>query len=142
MWFFSSPLVVFGEGALSYLEQLSGRKAFIVTDETLARLGFAERVAKVLAPRMQVEVFTAVEPDPSLDTTRRGAQAMLAFSPDWIFALGGGSVIDARTSRSRRMAPLSASRPIRSTASLVGTSTRASQSRSTSNSATSAGRSR
>jgi alcohol dehydrogenase class IV len=95
MWYFSSPQVVFGEGALSHLEQLSGKRAFIVTDETLARLGYVERVSQALTPRMQVQVYTAVEPDPSLETTRRGAEAMLAFAPDWIIALGGGSVMDA-----------------------------------------------
>lgn len=96
MWFFSSPQVVFGEGSLAYLEQLSGRRAFLVSDDNLARLGVLERVRAALVPTgMEIEVYTAVEPDPSLATVQRGAQAMLAFAPDWIVALGGGSVLDA-----------------------------------------------
>ncbi len=96
MWYFNSPQIVFGEGSLSHLETLVGKRAFVVSDETLVRLGIARRVVQALASTgMQVEVFSAVEPDPSLDTVRRGAKAMQKFKPDWIIALGGGSVMDA-----------------------------------------------
>ncbi|MBE0698254.1 MAG: iron-containing alcohol dehydrogenase [Anaerolineaceae bacterium] len=95
MWYFSSPQIVFGEGSLSHLEKLSGQRAIIVSDENLVGLGYVERVSQLLTPRMQVQVFATVEPDPSLETTWRGAKAMLAFAPDWIIALGGGSVMDA-----------------------------------------------
>ena len=44
MWFFDSPHIVFGEDALSYLEQLTGRLAFIVTDTNLVRLGLLKPV--------------------------------------------------------------------------------------------------
>jgi alcohol dehydrogenase class IV len=96
MWYFSSPQVVFGEGALSYLESLQGRLAFIVTDLNIQRLGYVDRVSRLLVEAgLQVEVYAAVEPDPSLATAQRGADAMLASAPDWIIALGGGSVMDA-----------------------------------------------
>jgi alcohol dehydrogenase class IV len=36
-----------------------------------------------------------VEPDPSLQTVRRGAAAMQTAQPDWIIGLGGGSSMDA-----------------------------------------------
>ena len=96
MWYFNSPQIVFGEGSLSHLETLVGERACIVTDETLVRLGFVQRICQALGPGgMQVEVFSQVEPDPALETIRRGAEAMLRFQPDWIIALGGGSVMDA-----------------------------------------------
>ncbi len=96
MWFFNSPEVVFGEDALSYLASVEGRRAFIVTDKNLVRLGFVDRVKEALAPTgMEVGVFDDVEPEPSLETVRRGAQAMAAFEPDWIIGLGGGSCMDA-----------------------------------------------
>jgi alcohol dehydrogenase class IV len=96
MWFFSSPQIVYGEQALTYLERLEGKCACIVTDANLVALGLAARVAAALAPTgMQVELISEVEPDPSLDTVRRGAERMLAIQPDWIVALGGGSVMDA-----------------------------------------------
>ena len=44
---------------------------------------------------MEVAVFDAVEPDPSLQTVVKGAEAMLVHKPDWIVAVGGGSVMDA-----------------------------------------------
>ena len=44
---------------------------------------------------MEVELFEGIEPDPSVDTVMRGAEAMAKFQPDWIVAIGGGSPIDA-----------------------------------------------
>ena len=96
MWYFSSPQIIFGEGALSFLEGLTGQRAFIVTDATLHKLGFSERICRALEPTgMQVQVFAEVEPDPSLQMVQYGAGVMSAFAPDWIIALGGGSVMDA-----------------------------------------------
>jgi len=96
MWFFSSPHIVFGEQALGYLEQLSGARAAIVTDATLVRLGMVERIRQALAPTgMEILVIDQVEPDPSLETVRQGAARLSEFAPQWIIALGGGSVMDA-----------------------------------------------
>lgn len=95
MWYFNSPQIVYGEGALSYLETLQGRAACLVTDETLVRLGLVDQVCRALPPGLPVEVFAQVEPEPSLETARRGAEFLEVCRPDWIIALGGGSVIDA-----------------------------------------------
>ncbi len=96
MWFFKSPEIVHGEEALNHLEQLEGKRAHIITDAVLVKLGHADRVRKVLeSAGFQVAVFDRVEPDPSLETVRAGAAEMTQFGPDWIVALGGGSCIDA-----------------------------------------------
>jgi alcohol dehydrogenase class IV len=96
MWYFSSPNVVFGEGSLAHLETLRGERAFIVTDENLARLGYPARICQALEPTgMVVEIYTQVEPDPTIECVEQGAVAMRRFQPDWIIALGGGSVMDA-----------------------------------------------
>ncbi len=96
MWFFNSPEVVYGEAALDYLEQVQGRRAFIVTDPHLHELGFTERIAERLRRAgLEVVAFPEVEPEPSLETVRRGAAAMQAHEPDWIVGLGGGSALDA-----------------------------------------------
>lgn len=96
MWFFNSPQVVYGEQALSYLERLQGRHACIVTDANLLKLGLVERVKAALAPTgMALSVIDDVEPEPSLETVRRGAARLLDLCPDWIIAVGGGSVMDA-----------------------------------------------
>jgi alcohol dehydrogenase class IV len=44
---------------------------------------------------MEVQLFEGIEPDPSVETVMRGAEAMQQFQPDWIVAMGGGSPIDA-----------------------------------------------
>lgn len=96
MWFFRSPEIVFGEYALDHLVSVEGRKAFVVTDETLVALGFVDRVQEKLSEAgMEAVVFADVEPDPSIETARRGAEVALAHEPDWIIGLGGGSCIDA-----------------------------------------------
>jgi alcohol dehydrogenase class IV len=96
MWFFNSPEIVFGEDALSYLEQLEGERALIVTDPTLHKLGFTERVERPLhTARIDTRVFAEVEPEPSIQTVQRGAAIAADFEPDWIVGLGGGSAIDA-----------------------------------------------
>lgn len=96
MWFFDSPHVVFGEDALSHLEQLTGRLAFIVTDNNLAKLGLLQRVQQHLDNAgIPVRVFDCVEPEPSLQTVKVCAAQMAQHQPDWIIGLGGGSCLDA-----------------------------------------------
>ena len=96
MWFFNSPEIVYGEGALGYLDELPGQRAFIVTDPVLHQLGFTERVAEHLrCAGLQVAHFAEVEPEPSLNTVLRGTEAIREFGPDWIVGLGGGSAMDA-----------------------------------------------
>ncbi|MBC7227081.1 MAG: iron-containing alcohol dehydrogenase [Thermoflexales bacterium] len=96
MWYFVSPQVVFGEGALDALDELEGRRALIVTDATLVKLGIVDKVLPHLKNAgLEVRVFDEVEPDPSVATVMRGAEVARAFEPDWIIGLGGGSPMDA-----------------------------------------------
>jgi alcohol dehydrogenase class IV len=96
MWFFSSPEVVFGENSLSHLDSISGYRALIVTDENMVRLGFTEMVnAHLKKANIESRIFAQVEPDPSLQTVKRGAEVALEYGPDWIIGLGGGSCLDA-----------------------------------------------
>ena len=96
MWIFNSPKVVFGDDALEYLENLSGRRAFFVTDANMVAFGFVDRVQQHLAAAgLESAVFAEVEPNPSLQTVRRAAQQMVEYQPDWIIGLGGGSAMDA-----------------------------------------------
>lgn len=96
MWFFNSPQVVFGKGALSYLAQLHGTRAYIITDTLMQQFGFVDLVKEQLvSANIETRVFAEVEPEPSLDTVRRGAELLRAFEPDWIIGLGGGSAMDA-----------------------------------------------
>jgi alcohol dehydrogenase class IV len=96
MWYFVSPEIVFGEGALDALDELEGRRALIVTDATLVQLGLVDRVrAHLDKAGIEAHVFDAVEPDPSVRTVRQGVEVPREVEPDWIIGLGGGSPMDA-----------------------------------------------
>jgi len=89
-------LIVFGDDALEYLCQIQGKRALIITDRNIVKLGLVERVGNELVkPGLKYHVFDEVEPDPSRQTIKCGAQVALDYQPDWLIAVGGGSVIDA-----------------------------------------------
>ena len=89
--------VYFGQGTLEELKNLGGKRAIVVVGGgTMKRMGFLDRAVQYLKDGgMEVELFEGVEPDPSVETVMRGAEAMRQFQPDWIVAMGGGSPIDA-----------------------------------------------
>ena len=86
-----------GKGSLSELKNLKGKKAIIVVGGgAMKRQGFLDKAANYLKEAgMEVELFEGVEPDPSVETVMKGAEAMREFQPDWIVSMGGGSPIDA-----------------------------------------------
>ena len=86
-----------GEGALEVLKTLKGKKAFIVVGGgSMKRFGFLQKAEDYLKEAgMEVEMYEGVEPDPSVETVMKGAEAMRKFEPDWIVSMGGGSAIDA-----------------------------------------------
>ena len=95
---FTLPRDVYhGRGTLSALKDLKGKRAMIcVGGSTMKKFGFLDKaIAYLREAGMEVEVFGGIEPDPSVETVMRGAEAMLKFEPDWIVAMGGGSPIDA-----------------------------------------------
>ncbi len=55
----------------------------IVTDATMTRLGFVDRISRVLQRRHEpvtLQIIDNVEPEPSIDTVRRGAAPHAATS--------------------------------------------------------------
>ena len=86
-----------GKGSLEALKTFEGKRAMIcVGGGSMKRFGFLDRAVGYLKEAgMEVELFEGIEPDPSVETVMRGAEAMLKFQPDWIIAMGGGSPIDA-----------------------------------------------
>ncbi|MEA4833064.1 MAG: iron-containing alcohol dehydrogenase [Oscillospiraceae bacterium] len=87
----------YGKGAIDALKKFDGKKAMIcVGGGSMKKFGFLDKAVGYLKEAgMEVEVFEGIEPDPSVETVMRGADAMLKFQPDWIIAMGGGSPIDA-----------------------------------------------
>ncbi len=95
---FTLPRDVYhGKGCLSELKNLKGKKAILVVGGgSMKRQGFLDKaVAYLEEAGMEVALFEGVEPDPSVETVMKGAEAMRAFEPDWIVSMGGGSPIDA-----------------------------------------------
>lgn len=86
-----------GKGALEVLKSLKGKKAMIVVGGgSMKKFGFLDKAESYLKEAgIEVEIFEGVEPDPSVETVMKGAEAMKMFQPDWIVAMGGGSPIDA-----------------------------------------------
>ena len=89
--------VYYGKGSLETLKTLKGKKAIIVLGGgSMKRFGFLDKVVNYLKEAgIETQLFENVEPDPSVETVMKGAEAMRAFQPDWIIAMGGGSPIDA-----------------------------------------------
>ncbi|TKI03016.1 iron-containing alcohol dehydrogenase [Martelella alba] len=95
---FSIPRsIIYGENALNHLSTLKGKKAVLVTGgRSMKQFGFLDEAIKQLQKaNMECVLIDQVEPNPSFATVKRGAAAMLAFEPDWIIAIGGGSAMDA-----------------------------------------------
>jgi len=95
-WFKIPPKIYFESGSLQYLAKLKGKKAFIVTDSSMVKLGLINKALYHLEKTdIKYEIFKDVEPDPSVETVYKGVNVMNKFNPDIIIAFGGGSAIDA-----------------------------------------------
>lgn len=98
-WFKVPSKIYFERNSTQYLTKMPNiSKAFIVTDPGMVKLGYVDRVLYHLRKRpdyVHCEIFSEVEPDPSIETVMKGAEMMANFQPDVIIALGGGSAMDA-----------------------------------------------
>lgn len=96
MWFFRSPTIVFGEEALLHIRELKGARAFVVTDKNIQQAGLLAPVLFQLAHAgMQTKIYDEVPEEPTADDIYAIMPVILDFDPDWIVAVGGGSVMDA-----------------------------------------------
>ena len=98
-WIKVPDKIYFEHNSIQYLEKMPNiTRAFIVTDPGMVSLGYVDKILYYLRKRTEhvhCEIFSDVEPDPSIETVKRGAQMMDEFKPDVIIALGGGSAMDA-----------------------------------------------
>lgn len=100
LWFRVPEKVYFKYGctmeALKDLKRMGKQRAFIVTDRVLYKLGFLNGIISTLEKEgLSVKIFADVEPDPTLNIARKGAEEMHNFKPDVVIAVGGGSPMDA-----------------------------------------------
>ena len=98
-WFKVPPKIFFEFESTQYLSKMEDiSRAFIVTDPAMVEFHYVDKVMYYLNKRtmpISIEIFSDVEPDPSIDTIKKGVEAMNRFKPDVIIALGGGSAMDA-----------------------------------------------
>ena len=101
LWFQAPEKVYIKRGCMPYALQELGdvmgkKRAFVVTDSFLYKNGFTKPITdKLQAMGIAYTTFADVEPDPSLISAQKGADAMRSFEPDVIIAFGGGSAMDA-----------------------------------------------
>ncbi len=98
-WFKIPEKIYFEAGSVQYLAKMPEiSRAMIIADPMMVKLGYVDKVTYQLSKNLNkvaIEIFSEVEPDPDLETVRKGTAAMNSFKPDVIIALGGGSAMDA-----------------------------------------------
>jgi len=97
--FFMPAVNLMGSGALAEAMQavkgLGFRKALIVTDGMLSKLGLAAKVAKLLNDQqIETVLFDGVQPNPTESNVRAGLALLSANRCDCVVSLGGGSSHD------------------------------------------------
>lgn len=101
LWFRTPQKVYLKKGcfpmALREIDEVLHRKrAFLVTDAFLFQSGMTACVTdRMQEMGVRYQVFSDVQPDPTLSCAKAGAVQMRQFEPDVIIALGGGSAMDA-----------------------------------------------
>lgn len=97
---FSVPQnITVGKGSLAKLpevaKKLEGSHAFLMSGPHLAKMGLVEKAADSLkAAGMEVDTFTEIEGNPSVETVDKATEAFKATGADFIVAFGGGSPMD------------------------------------------------
>jgi len=90
--------IIFGPGAHQELKKLVepvGKRPLLITGRSaISQKRAAHFVSLLAAEGLQPAVFSAVEPEPSLETVERARQTFQAHQADVIIAVGGGSAID------------------------------------------------
>ncbi|WP_297596728.1 1-propanol dehydrogenase PduQ [uncultured Cetobacterium sp.] len=93
--FFIKPKIKFGIDSLDYLESLTSKKYFIVTDDSMVKLKIIDKILEKLPKNSEIDIFSEVIPNPTVETIENGLKKLIKFNPECVIALGGGSPIDA-----------------------------------------------
>jgi alcohol dehydrogenase len=83
------------ESAIDSIGSYGFKRALIVTDAVLAKLGVAARVAGLLAAKgIKATVFDGAKPNPTVANVEAGLALLRADDCDFVVSLGGGSPHD------------------------------------------------
>ncbi len=93
------PTVITGAGVSEKVgeqaKRLGATNALIITDPGIAKIGYADQIAKHLHNNgVASSIFSDVTPDPTLQNVTDGLKQYLTESCDVIISIGGGSAID------------------------------------------------
>ena len=89
--------ILTGAGALSYLAQLKGKRAVIVTGgSSMLKNGVIARAEEYLTEAGIISyVFSGIKKNPAVEQIMEGVAYLRQIRPDMIVAIGGGSAMDA-----------------------------------------------
>lgn len=87
--------VYFNMQFTQFLEQVSGSRAFIVSDSIMEELGYLQKAVDSLNKAgISSVTFTGVRPDPDINVVAEGIKLYKESNTDVLIAIGGGSTID------------------------------------------------
>ena len=89
----------FGFGArevlVSEIKRRKFKRALVVTDETLLKVGVTNKVLTLLDENeIPYEIFSDIKPNPTITNVKKGLKIAKKYHCDYLIAVGGGSVID------------------------------------------------
>ena len=86
----------FGENALGRLKEIPYNRIMIITDPFIAKSSMIDLITEPLVSAgKEYDLFTDVVPDAPVDKIAEGVKRFLAYQPDAVVAVGGGSAIDS-----------------------------------------------
>jgi alcohol dehydrogenase class IV len=97
--FLIPPVLITGSGSSEKVgeesKKLGVKKALIVTDQVMVKLGVLEGVKKALEQtKIQFAIYDAVATEPTVDYVKEGLKSFKDNGCDFLIAVGGGSPID------------------------------------------------
>ena len=91
--------VYFGDNALDRLSEIPYKKVLVITDPFLAQSSMINLITDPLKKgHIEYDIFQDVVPDPPIEKISEGVKKLLAYKPEAIIAVGGGSAIDSSKS--------------------------------------------
>jgi alcohol dehydrogenase len=97
--YFNPPVALMGVGCLEdiadYIKPMGLKKALIVTDAMMNKLGFVKTVTDVLEKiKVAYVIFDGAQPNPTVSNVNAGLKSLKEGSCDFVLSFGGGSSHD------------------------------------------------